>query len=125
MKHCSFNAWLTGFRGFRFGLLGLMSLSVSACFHTIPITSTTTTATIPNCSGAGCCCNSPIEHRNPGAGNWPDCDTGYTCKGMQPGGVVHPSGFRLDVNVCQVNSAPLTAPLFIKPGEPSFCRTDI
>lgn len=112
-------------RSNRWLLLGVGALAVSTlsgCFHTRP---SGPTATIPNCSGAGCCCNSPIEHNNPAAGNWPDCDAGFTCKGMQPGGVVHPAGFRLDVNVCQINGAPLTAPLMIKPGEPSYCRTDI
>jgi len=105
-----------------FGLGLLVATTLSGCFHTRPAGPT---ATVANCSGAGCCCNSPIEHYNPAAGSWPDCDTGFTCKSMRPGGVVHPGGFRVDVNVCQTNGAPLTAPLMIKPGEPSFCRTDI
>lgn len=109
-------------RVMRVVLAVVMSIILTGCFHTRPAG---TTATIPNCSGAGCCCNSPIEHYNPGAGSWPDCAAGFTCKGMQPGGVVHPAGFRVDVNVCQTNGAPLTAPLMIRPGEPSFCRTDL
>jgi hypothetical protein len=78
------------------------------------------------CNGeTNCCCNAPIQHNNPGAGSWPDCSTGYTCKGLQPGGVVVPGIGRVDVNVCQKNTAPASAPLAIASTQPSYCRVDI
>jgi hypothetical protein len=87
-----------------------------------------TTTTTYSCNGeTGCCCNSPMQHSNPGAGNWPDCGTGYQCVGMQPGGVLHPDPAigRIDVNVCQRVGAPLTAAPQVASTQPSFCRTDL
>ena len=91
---------------------------------------TTTTVTYAGatytCTGeAGCCCNAPIQHNNSSAGSWPNCSTGYTCKGMEPGGVVVPGIGRVDVNVCQNDNAPLTAPLALAGTQPSYCRVDI
>jgi hypothetical protein len=78
------------------------------------------------CIGEGCCCNSPRSESNPALGNWPDCTTGFICKSLEPGGVLHPSGTGLiDVNVCVPdNASPLYVP-FIRSTEPSFCRVDV
>ncbi|MEP5764864.1 MAG: hypothetical protein ABJ308_09725 [Halieaceae bacterium] len=78
------------------------------------------------CIGEGCCCNSPRSESNPALGNWPDCTTGFTCKSMRPGGVLHPSGTgRIDVNVCVPDGAGLLHVPFIRSTEPSFCRVDV
>jgi hypothetical protein len=78
-----------------------------------------------SCSGAGCCCNTPMSQSNPGAGQWPACDAGFECRALEPGGVLHPTAGRVDVNVCVAQGAsPLTVP-FISSTQPSFCRTDL
>lgn len=95
------------------------ALLLSGCFHqTRPVVTTT-------CIGQGCCCQTPRQFNNPGAGNWPACATGFTCVAMRPGGVLHPAGMLVDVHLCKADTAPLAAPVQPATGEPSFCRTDL
>lgn len=112
-------------------LILLLVLPLSGCawlqslFGTTT-TTTTTTTTVTTCGTAGCCCNSPIVQSNPSAGRWPDCDAGFQCVAMQPGGVVVPNyPGRIDVNVCRDRNAPLTAPVQLASNQPSYCRTDV
>lgn len=106
-------------------------LLLSGCFHTTrPGTTTTVTfggATYTCAGETGCCCNAPIQHNNPGAGNWPDCATDYECVAMQPGGVVHPDPGvgRVDVNLCRPRQASPAAVPQIAPTQPSYCRVDL
>ena len=79
---------------------------------------------VADCQGAGCCCNTPRSLRFPQDGLWPPCATGFECRGLQPGGVVHPTAGIIDVSVCvPVGAGPTAA--FIRSTEPSFCRIDL
>lgn len=113
----------------RTALIILLILPLAGCAWLQSLfgtTTTTTTTTVTICGTAGCCCNSPIVQSDPSAGRWPDCDTGFECVAMQPGGVVVPNyPNRVDVNVCKDRSAPLTAPVQLASNQPSYCRTDV
>lgn len=112
----------------RAALIILLTLPLTGCvwLQSLFGTTTTTTTSVTTCGTAGCCCNAPVVQSNPGAGRWPDCDTGFECVAMQPGGVVVPNyPNRIDVNVCKDRSAPLTAPVQLASSQPSYCRTDV